>query len=287
MSSGVSDQIPASVEVVYGAGRRLGVLGALREDGAELWRSRHAVRELVGANLRMRYQNSLLGFGWTLLNPVLQLVVLSFVFSRVLGFRVDNYPVYLFSGLLPWQFFLASVNGSAGSLIGGQGLLRKIRVFMPVFPISQVSIAMVNLVFAMAALFVVLVLFLDARVTVHLVCVPAGMVFLLMLALGVGMACMAITTMFRDFEHIIGVILSAGYFATPILYQPEHLGDGLKWMLDANPMTWVLMFFRSGFYDHTWPPTEAWLIAPAFALASLVIGYGLYKGVERELIYRL
>lgn len=275
-------------EVVYGAERRAGLVASVANDWRELVRSRHAVRELVGANLRMRYQNSVLGFGWTLLNPVLQLIVLSFVFSRVLRFGdMDNYALYLFCGLLPWQFFLASVNGSAGSLIGGQGLLRKLRVFMPVFPVSQVLIALVNLVFAMTALFVVLAIFMDAKVTVHLVVVPAGIVFLFMLALGIGMACMAITTMFRDFEHIISVVLSAGYFATPILYKPEHLGEDLSWLLDYNPLTWVLVFFRSGFYDNTWPPTEAWIVAPACGIGAMLIGYGLYKGVERELVFRL
>lgn len=270
-------------EVVYSRdARRFSPLSDL----GQLWGSRHAVRELVGANLRARYQNSVLGFGWTLLNPVLQLIVLSFVFSQVLRFNIDNYPLYLFSGLLPWQFFLASVNASAGSLVGGQGLIRKLRVFLLVFPVSQVGIALVNLVFAMAALFVLLVAFTDAAVTVHLVLVPIGMVFLVAFALGLGLICMTLTTVFRDVEHITTVLLSAGYFATPILYRLEDVPN-IAPVLVWNPMTWIIEFFRCGFYDNTWPSAEAWIIAPACGLVTLAIGYCMFKGVERELVFRL
>jgi len=246
---------------------------------------RHIVREFVSTTLRIRYRTSFLGFLWTLVHPLLILIVLSLVFSKVLRFEMDQYPVFLFSGLIPWQFFAASISASGTSLLVNQGLIRKIRVNLMLFPFSAVMVAAVNMMFAMIAMSV-LFMFLGARISVHLILLPAGMAFLFMFTLGVGLIAMTLTTFLRDFEHIISVLMQALFFCTPIIY-PVTAVPTLAPLLNANPLSWLLAFFQHGLYYHTWPTAQLWVVSSVVSLTMLFIGYALYRRYEHEYIFRL
>ncbi len=257
----------------------------IRDDLRQLVAGRHVIHEFVSATLRVRYQRGFLGFFWTLLHPLLMLTVLSVVFSRILRFEMDNYPVFLFSGLIPWQFFSASLSNSSTSLLTNQGLIRRISVYLLLFPVSDLMVAVVNMVFAMIAMFILL-MFLGAHVSVHLILVPVGLIFLFIFTLGVSLIAMTLTTFFRDFEHMISVLLQALFFATPIFYPTSEVPK-LAPLLNANPLSWILVFFHDGLYYHAWPSAQTWIIASAASLSMLLVGYLLYKRYEHEYIFRL
>lgn len=257
----------------------------LIQDGRDLWRGRSITYEFVRSTLQARYQNSVLGVFWTLLNPLLMLGVMSIVFSHILRFDLPRYPVFLIAGLIPWQFFATSVTAGSVSLIMHQGLIRKINVRLFHFPIADLAIAATHNAVAMVAMFV-LALLMGARLTEHLVLVIPGLLFLYVFSLGAALIAMTATTYFRDMEHIIGVGMQALYFATPVFFPAEQV-PALAPLMNANPLTWILIFFQDAIYWHRWPPAIAWIVAPSASLAVLLIGYALYKRKEHEFIFRL
>ncbi len=253
-------------------------------DLRDLGEFRHVLRNLVTSQLKVRYQRSVLGFLWTLLHPVLMLTVLALVFSQALGMGIREYSVYLFSGMVPWQFFAACIENGSRSLITQECLIRKVRVQKLIFPLSDVLVAAVNMCFAMGALFLVLQL-LRPGVHVQLVLLPVAIALLMIFTFGVTLVSMTLVTRFRDFEHMISVFLQAFYFLCPILYRPDAVGQ-YKWLLQLNPMTHLLALFQNAFYYGEWGAAN-WAAAVGSALGMLIIGYLVYKRHENEYIFLL
>ena len=254
-------------------------------DLADLFRARYVVGLLVVNQLKVRYQRSSLGFLWTLINPLLMLSVLSLFVGQVMRVQVPHYPVYLFSGLIPWQFFAASVTNGSMSLIHREALIRKVRVPKSIFPLAETLVAAVNMLFAMVALFIMLQLF-HPGVYAQLVLVPVGLVLLGAFTLGMTVTAMTLVTYFRDLEHIIAVLLQVFYFACPIFYRSQDIGR-YQWVLKFNPMTHFLRIFQCAFYEGVWPGWPTWAAAGGSAAISMVLAYVVYKGCEHNYIFRL
>jgi ABC-2 type transport system permease protein/lipopolysaccharide transport system permease protein len=261
--------------------------GAVVQDLRDLHKSRHVVWNFVTGQLKIRYQRSALGFLWTLLNPILMMTVLTLVFSQVLRWDkpITDYALYLFSGMIPWQFFAACVDNGSRSLICNEHLIRKVPVQKMIFPLSDVLVAGANMIFAMIALSILAQLF-GAQLHVQLVLLPVGLLLLGMFAYGTTLVAMTLVVRFRDFEHMLGVFLQAFYFMCPILYPPQMV-ERYRPLLQLNPMTHILGFFQGAIYDGTWPSGWSWLAAWASAVGMLVIGYVIYKWYEDEYIFRL
>ena len=272
----------------WGSLRPARIAAALAGDFRDLHRYRHVLRNFVVSQLKVRYQRSVLGFFWTLLNPILMLLVLYAVFSRIVN--IPNYAGYLLGGMIPWQFFSASVVNGSRSLITQEYLIRKVSVQKMVFPLSEVLVAGVNMCFAMAALFIIL-MFFQPMLRVQLVLLPAGAVLLLMFSLGVALISMTLVTRFRDFEHMIDIFLQAFYFVCPILYKPENLNNAtFERAMRFNPMTHLLAIFQDALYCDAapaWPTLTNWMMAGGSAVLSLVIGYAVYKFYENDYIFQL
>lgn len=247
--------------------------------------SRFVIRQMVASSLRVRYQRSVLGVAWTLLHPLLMLSVLSLVFSELFRVGVERFPVYLFAGMLPWQFFAQSIGEGSRSLIEREGLVRRMPVPLIVFPIVSTCVAATHGTIAMAALSLLLPFF-SFTPSVHLVMIPAAALLLAMFSLGLVLITMTLVTYYRDVEHFVAVALQAGYFATPILYLPSLVPD-LGWLLSANPMRWILSLFQHAIYFQTWPPSHAWLAAGGSSLCVLLAGLLIYKRCEHSYVFRL
>jgi len=258
---------------------------AAREDLARLRESRFVLGNLVSSALKTRYQRSALGFLWTLLHPALILAVLAIVFSQVIGRSVERFPVYLFSGLIPYQFLSDALTNGGRSLVIHEGLAKRVPVQTLAFPLSAVLVALANMLFAMTAMFLVLQ-FLGARFTVQLVLLPVAILLMGLFTLGATLIAMTLVTYCRDFEHILSVLLRALWFGSPILFQPHQLGK-YEVVMAFNPLTYFLQLFRCALYDATWPDRTTLLVSVASAGAMFAFGYAVYKRHERDYIFRL
>ncbi len=258
----------------------------LQEDHRELVRFWPVVQNMVVQELRVRYQRSFLGFVWTLLNPILMLAILSWVFSHVMERDAfPNYPLFLFAGMVPWSFLSISLNDCAFAIINNEGLIRKIYLPKLVFPLVRVLIALVTFILTLGALF--LLLFpLGARPSFALLFLPVAIALLAAFALGLGLIVATLNTFYRDCGHLITVVLQAWYFATPILFPIEKFGSA-QWSLRLNPAFCFIEIFHDILYTGQWPRMGLVGTAAAIAVASLGIGYATFKSQEDKMVFRL
>jgi len=264
-------------------------LSRLRADAAELARYRWALANLVSTRFAVLYQRSALGFLWTLANPLLHLAALGAVFSFLLERPLREYTLYLFSGQLPWQLVAATLSQGAASLVANQGLLRRMYVPKLLFPLTVAIVNVVNVVLAMAALFILLAL-AGAPVHPQLVLLPAAIALLATFSLGLALALAVLNTVYRDVGHVLDVALRLWFFLSPVLWEPAVLGRRGGWVaaaIAANPLTHFLALFRCALFEGAWPPAALWLTTCGLACGALALGYAVFKSAESRLIFHL
>lgn len=268
----------------------------LTDDLNALVASRVLIGTLVGTQLKLRYHRSALGAAWTLFNPLLLLTVQALAFSQILGMDIRTYAVYLMSGLIPWQFFATSIEQASRSLIANEALIRVMPTPKFIFPLSDVLVAQVHAGFSLVA-FVIVATAIGAPFFPQFVLLPVVLTLFAAFTFGLTLVAMTLMTLFRDVAHIITVVLSAYYFASPILYPPLSVGP-LAALLRYNPMTYYLELFHCALVSASvfhpgspgggaWPSMHTWLVATGCAVLSLVAGYAAYKTYEDEFIFHL
>jgi ABC-type polysaccharide/polyol phosphate export permease len=261
-------------------------LALLVDEYRQLIRFWPVVQNMVVQELRVRYQRSMLGFLWTLLNPILMMATLTLVFSQLFGMTRGNYALYLFAGMVPWGFLAGGLNDCAYCIINNEGLIRKIYLPKLIFPVSRVLINLTTFVLSMAALFLLLEP-LGARFTLPMLLLPAVVALFAAFVLGLGLIVATTNTFFRDCGHLVTVFLQAWYFATPIIYSKSDMPADAQWRFWLNPAYPFIQLFQDIIKDGTWPHLYTFMIAAALATASLGVGYVTFKCNEDKLVFRL
>jgi ABC-type polysaccharide/polyol phosphate export permease len=261
-------------------------LTRIAEDRRQLVRFWPVIQNMVVQDLRVRYQRSMLGFLWTLLNPILMMATLTFVFSTIFNVQREDYVVFLFAGMVPWNFLSSSLNDSAFSIISNEALIRKIYLPKMVFPLTRVLINLTTFVLSMVALFLLLKP-IGARFTLQLVLLPLSVVLFTAFTLGLGLIVATTNTFYRDCGHLVSVFLQAWYFATPIIYETTLVPPSAQWRFWLNPAFPFIRLFQMILYEGKWPPLSLFLIAAGIATVSLGVGYVAFKSHEDKLVFRL
>ena len=204
---------------------------------------RPLLTELVSRDIKIKYRRSVLGVLWTLLNPLLMMVVLSIVFSNLFKFDIENYPVYILSGQVIYNFFSESTNSAMGAIIGNAALLKKVYIPKYMFVLSRVLSSIINVLAAHCALLIVM-LFMGVEMhwTTILFFIP--MIFLSIFCLGIGFILSAASVKFRDIIHLYGVFTTAFMYLTPVIYALSLLPEWLYKIVRLNPITNYLMMYR-------------------------------------------
>ena len=238
--------------------------------------------ELVQRELRVRYRRSLIGFTWTMLQPMLMMGVLHIAFSTLFRFNVDNYPVYVLSGLLFWNFFSQSIVTSMNSLRTNAGLIQKLPVPKSVFPLSVVISGVINLCMALLPLLALLV------VTGHplrpaLLFLPVSILIAAVFTLGAGLLLAPLSVIFHDIVELIGVILQAVLFLTPIMYPMAIVPPRWLWVIRFNPVRSILEIFRDPIFYGKIPPASHLTVAVLLAVALFALGAFAFSRTSRRI----
>ena len=242
----------------------------------ELFRYRDLVGTLVARELKVRYRRSTLGFLWTMLQPLLTMLVLHVVFSNIFRFDIDNYAVYALAGILFWNFFSQSITSSMNSLRGNATLLSKLPVPKAVFPLASVSAGVVNLLLALVPLFGILV------VTGHplrpaLLFLPISILLAALFNLGAGLLLSPLAAFFSDVIELVGVGLMLLMYMTPIFYPLSILPDRFRWAVRFNPLRSVLEVFRDPIYFGKIPPAGHLAVTVSIVILALVLGLVTFR----------
>jgi ABC-type polysaccharide/polyol phosphate export permease len=262
----------------------------------EVWTFRALVWNFAQRELKGKYKRSVLGWAWSLINPAATLLIYTLVFSTI--FRAQppalgngdkgNYTVFLFSGLVLWNFFSNTINGSMSSLVGVGPLLRKI-YFPPFAPVAGGMVAIgVQSLIEVGVLLVVLALLGNLSFTILLV--PVLLVLLAAFALGVGLVLSVWNVYYRDVSYLVALALQLLFYATPIIYPPKLVEDAhahvlgmpLQDLLNLNPMAQFVDAFRDVVYDLELPSLAQFSSLVLMSAVSLTVGWVLFHRRARD-----
>ena len=232
---------------------------------------RDMIYSLVKRELRGRYQKSVLGMLWTFLNPFLQIVIYAIVFTIIFPSNIENYYIYLMTGIIPWSFFTEALGQGTGCIVSNADMTKKIYFPREVLSIASVTAKFVNMLLASVVVFCFLV-FSRMGISWHLLLVPFVMIFEYMIALGLTLFFSAVTVYLRDMEYIVGVLLQAWIWATPIMYALDAIPAYFGRILLLNPMTLVISSYHNLLYYHQLPTALTW--AGMFLSGSVVLIVG-------------
>lgn len=252
----------------------------------ELYSYREMMYNLVRKDLRTRYKGSFLGFLWTFINPLLQLIVYSIVFSIIMRVNVDKFYIYLFVALIPWLFFTTSIQNGATSILASKDLVKKIYFPRLIIPLSTVNAAFMNMIFSMVIVFAALILS-GIGLSWYIVMLPIIMILEYLLALGLAFIFSSLNVYFRDLEHILGIITMAWFYLTPIVYTTDMIPEEYLGLFYLNPMTNIVIAYRDILYYQQMPNFSTLWGILIWSIVFIVVGYVLFQKLQKNFVEEL
>ena len=246
------------------------------------------LRQLVSKDFKIKYRRSVLGIAWSVLNPLLMMIVMSIVFSYMFRHNIENYPLYLILGNITFSLMSEATRQSLRSITGAASLLKKVKVDRFVFPVHKVLSALVNFAFSLVAV-VLVMLWFRVTPTWHVVWVPLCVFLLVVFCCGLGMILGAAVVFFRDVMHLWSVVLTAWNYLTPIFWDFQMLVDNNApaWVIEIvrlNPMYNFVQFMRDTVLWQTNPSPSVLALCAIWAALALALGIFVFKKTEHKFI---
>ena len=247
----------------------------------ELYQYRELLKTNVKKEIRGKYKGSWLGVLWTFLNPLLQLLVYSFVFPYILRVEVEHYTIFMMVALVPWTFFTTAIQIGSSSVIGEAGIIKKVYFPREIIPISVVISALVNFLITCIIMFL-FILISGVGFTPYVLLFPVIVLIQTIFTLGFTFILSAITVYVQDIAHFVSIVLMLAFYATPIVYNGELLPPKFQWIIKLNPMAQVINAYRDILFYHKTPDYNGIAILGLISLAILFVGYEIFKKLKRN-----
>ncbi|MCE8425737.1 MAG: ABC transporter permease [Candidatus Methanoperedens sp.] len=244
-----------------------------------IWNYRHLTYKLAISDFKLRYKNSVLGFFWSLLEPLLMLVVLYIVFTNLMRVNVEHYQLFLLMGIISWNLLSRGTTMSLYSILGKPSLVKKVYFPREVLVISSciTALLMTLLEFVVFGIFMLVFAVVPGRLIVYF---PAVLFVEFLLVLGLSFGIAALNVYYRDVQYIWAVILQAGFFAAPIIYPLSIIPEKYLWIIMLNPMTRIIDMLRGSVIYSTAPIPGDGIFIIAATLLVFVIGYLIFLRLE-------
>jgi ABC-type polysaccharide/polyol phosphate export permease len=240
---------------------------------------------LVKRDFISRYRKSILGVLWSLLNPLLTMLVMSWIFAKLFRSEIQNFPVYLLSGQIIFGFFNESTTQAMGSVIANEGIIRKIYVPKYVFPLTRVLSSLVNLFFSFLA-FLLVFIATGAHFQWTMLLIPIPIIYVFIFSLGVAMLMSSLAVFFRDLTYLYGVFMLLLMYMTPLFYPVSILPEWMIPVIGFNPLYHFVDYFRALTLWGIIPDLWSNMVCIGFALASLCGGaYVFMRQQDRYILY--
>ena len=241
----------------------------------DLFYLRDLLRELIGRDMKLRYRRSVLGLAWSLLNPLAELLVLTFVFTYVLPLNIADFPVFLYTGLLAWNWFRASLSSGTNVIVNNRSLIRLPGFPIPILPIVTTGSYFVHFVLSLPILVLFLILY-QIPLSAALIALPFIMAveFLFIISLVYFLAAIQVT--FRDTQYLLNIVLMLGFYLSPVFYDVDRIPPEVLPIYNLNPMVHVIGAYRAIFLDGTFPPIGPLLIISGVSAIVLWLGYRFF-----------
>lgn len=247
----------------------------------EVYNYREMIFMLVRRDLCSRYKRSVLGFAWTFLNPLLQLLVYTLVFSVVMRSGIERYYLFLFVALIPWLAMAGSVNNGSTCIITQANMIKKIYFPRQVLPIAAVTTNFVNMFLSMLVVLAVCAFSIGLKASLLWYLIPVFFIEYI-LALGIALLVSALTVYFRDLQYMLTILTMAWQFLSPVIYSAEMVPERLRGLFMLNPMTSILISFRDVLYYKQAPALETTLLALGMGFFFLLVGWAVFTKLEKR-----
>ncbi|MFV9503313.1 MAG: ABC transporter permease [Oscillochloridaceae bacterium umkhey_bin13] len=251
--------------------------------GTRLLYIRDLLRELVYRDLRLRYKGSWLGIGWSMVNPLAQILVFTFLFNRVLPLNIPNYTVFVFVGVLAWAWFQNGLISAAGSIVDNRVLIRRPGFPVAILPAVTVATNMIHFLLAFPILLVALVL-TGGQLHLGILALPVIMLIQFLLTLGLAYIIAATHVNFRDTQHMLGVIMLLLFYLTPVFYRANAIPEQYQFIYNLNPMAHLLTAYRALLIQGDMPALGPLLVITILALGLLGLGYTYFQRASARFV---
>lgn len=245
----------------------------------ELYGYRSLIWQLSWSEFKLRYKNSILGYFWSLLEPMLMLLVLYVVFSNLMRVQVEYFQLFLLLGIILWNFFSRATTIGMFSIVGKPGMVKKIYFPRDIFVISSCITALLMSIFE-SFIFIMFMAFFRVPVSVNLAYTPLILLFLFTISLGLSLALSALNVFYRDVQFIWQVLLQVGFFATPVIYTTDIFPENLRKFVLLNPIARILISARDTIIYSSPAKTEDLLFISLSAIIFLFVGYIIFSRLE-------
>lgn len=247
------------------------------------WRYRHLLRNLVVRDLQLKYRGSVLGFLWSLANPLLMIAVYNFAFTYVMGVRTPRYVSFVLIGILSWGFFAASISSSTLSITSAGNLLHSMLFPRVILPMATVLFNLAQFLLTIVALLPAL--FIAYRIVPgpQTLVFPYFLVLQVLFILGAALVLSVATAYFRDVQHLVEVGLSMLFWATPILYEYTLVPERFRFALLLTPMAPFIRAYQDIFHYQVWPDWPIWALATVYGVGMFVCGLSVFVTYEDTL----
>lgn len=249
-------------------------------------RYRFLLKELVARDFKTKYKRSVLGILWSFMNPLLTMMVMYIVFSTLFKSNIENFPVYLLTGIVCWNFFNESTGSCLTSITGNAALITKVYVPKYIYPLARAVSSCVNLFMSLIPLLMVMLL-TKAAITPRLLLLPFPLVCLFMFSFGVGLFLASWMVMFRDTQFLWGVVSMLWMYLTPIFYDASIIPAEYMTLYELNPLYHIIYVMRTLLIDGVSPAPETYLFCALLSAVPLLLGALVFKKTQDRFVLYL
>jgi ABC-2 type transport system permease protein len=260
---------------------------SLRANALAIVHYRNLIRQLVLKDLKLKYRGSLLGFVWSLLNPLLMVIVYTIAFKYIIGIRGSGFVSLLLIGVLAWTFFAASATMSAGAIVDNGGLLKTVSFPRAVLPIATVMFNLAQFLLTAVVFLPLLALIYGTSPGAPALLFPVFIVLQLLTTVGVALAVATGTAFFRDLRHLLDILLAMMFWTTPIVYDFRVIPDDWRWPVLLSPMSPYVLAYQDILHHGVWPPAEVWALAVGYAITGSIAGALLFARFQDRFVERI
>jgi ABC-type polysaccharide/polyol phosphate export permease len=249
-----------------------------------VWRQRaDLVAHLARREFSLRYQDSALGVLWSLLLPLAQLLVLVFVFQRVIPLGIEAYPAFVLSALLPWTWFSTSVSAAGNLFTGNRDLVRR-PGFAPAILVMVNALSNLLSLLVSLPLLVLLLAWYGRPPGAALLLLPVLLATQVVLTVGIGVAVATLNVFYRDVQHLVSAAVLLLFYVTPVFYRTADLGAEVRWLFAVNPVAVLIAAYRTVFFEQTLPASGPLLLAAASSAGVCVLAAVLYRRRRHDIV---
>ena len=247
---------------------------------------RPLLQELVSRDIKIKYRRSVLGVLWTVLNPLFMMIILSIVFSNLFKFDIENYPVYILSGQVIYNFYNESTSSAMSAMLDNAALIKKVYIPKYLFVMSRILSSIINVLASHCALLIVMIV-TGVELNWTVVLFPIPLILLVLFCFGFGLILATIAVKFRDIIHLYGVFTTGLMYLTPVIYSLSLLPKGLYRIVRLNPITNYLMIYRDVMLNGVLPDLTQVLIALIEGIIMMALGLLVFAKKQDSFILNI